>query len=48
MAKKLSINLDQIALEARRSWGSCKPCTRIHRSKKDYNRKDRSWRNDID
>ena len=34
-----------IDLEVRHSWGSCRPYTRIHKSKKAYNRKDWSWRN---
>lgn len=37
------INLNEITLNARRSWGNVKPCTKAFKSKRDYNRKDKSW-----
>ena len=39
--KKISIN--DIQLSTRKSWGNCKPGNKIHKSIKDYNRKDKSW-----
>lgn len=37
------INVNQIALSVRKSWGNCNPVTKIYKSKRDYNRKDKSW-----
>jgi RNase P/RNase MRP subunit POP5 len=37
------INLNEIALNTRRTWGSVKPATKAFKSKRDYNRKDKSW-----
>ena len=42
--KKMTIDLNEIALNTRRSWGEVKPFTRPFKSKKDYNRKDKSWK----
>lgn len=40
--KKLNIN--EIALHTRRSWGMVKPASKAFKSKRDYNRKDKSWK----
>lgn len=45
--KKMIINPNEIALNTRRSWGQVKPFTRPFKSKKDYNRKDKSWKTDF-
>jgi hypothetical protein len=37
------INLNEIALNTRRTWGNVKPGTKVFKSKRDYNRKDKSW-----
>lgn len=39
--KKISIN--DIQLSTRKSWGNCKPMTKVFKSKHEYNRKDKSW-----
>jgi hypothetical protein len=39
-------NINQLALKVRRDWGSVKPGTKVMKSKKDYNRKDKSWMKD--
>jgi hypothetical protein len=39
--KEISIN--EIQLSVRRTWGNCKPMTKVFKSKRDYNRKDKSW-----
>ena len=43
MKKKL-ININEIALNTRRTWGNVKPCVKVFKSKLDYNRKDNSWK----
>ena len=40
---KKTINLNDLALNTRRSWGNVKPGTKAFKSKRDYNRKDKSW-----
>ena len=45
--KKMIINPNEIVLNTRRSWGQVKPFTRPFKSKKDYNRKDKSWKTDF-
>ena len=44
---KVSINLNLIALKIRRDWGKLHPGTKVMKSKKSYNRKDKSWKNEI-
>jgi len=46
--KKHTLNLNEIALNTRRSWGTCNPATKVIQSKKGYNRKDNSWKKDLD
>lgn len=46
--KKLTIDLTDIAIHTRRSWGMVKPTTKAFKSKRDYNRKDKSWKRDQD
>lgn len=43
--KKSSIN--EYALNERRTWVNVNPVTKAFKSKKDYNRHDKSWKNDI-
>ena len=38
---------NEIALSVRRSWGQVNPCQRAFKSKKTYNRKDKSWKTDF-
>ena len=38
------ISITDIQLSVRRSWGNCKPMTKVFKSKRDYNRKDKSWK----
>lgn len=38
-----NINFNDIALNTRKSWGNVKPAARAFKSKRDYNRKDKSW-----
>lgn len=40
--KKISLN--ELAINTRRGWGDVKPISRPFKSKKDYNRKDKSWK----
>ena len=40
--KETSIN--EIQLSLRKSWGNCKPMTKVFKSKRDYNRKDKRWK----
>ena len=40
---KTKIDVNQIALSMRKSWGNCNPVTKVYKSKRDYNRKDKSW-----
>lgn len=40
---KKTINLNEINLNLRRSWGDVNPVTKAFKSKKAYNRKDKSW-----
>ena len=35
----------QSEIKVRRDFGTVKPVNRIHKSKKDYNRHDKSWKN---
>jgi len=42
--KKMTISLNEIALSTRRTWGQLKPATKAFKSKRDYNRKDKSWK----
>lgn len=42
--KKKTININEIALNTRRTWGNVKPCAKVFKSKRDYNRKDNSWK----
>jgi hypothetical protein len=35
---------NEIAISIRRNWGELNPCTRVYKSKKHYNRKDKSWK----
>jgi hypothetical protein len=37
------IDLNKIALTTRRTWGNVKPATKVFKSKRGYNRKDKSW-----
>ena len=37
------IAIADIQLSVRRSWGNCKPGTKIFKSKRTYNRKDKNW-----
>lgn len=46
--KKMTIKMDEIALSTRRTWGDIRPYSRIHKTKKTYNRKDHSWRREED
>jgi hypothetical protein len=41
-----TINVNMLALNVRRTWGNIKPVTKTFKSKKDYNRKDKSWKFD--
>ena len=41
---KKKININEIALNTRRTWGNVKPCAKVFKSKRDYNRKDNSWK----
>lgn len=34
----------QAELKIRRTFGTVKPVSRVHKSKKDYNRHDKSWK----
>ena len=43
MKNTMTINVNEIALKTRRSWGNVKPGTKVFKSKRDYNRKDKSW-----
>lgn len=36
--------INEIALSVRRDWGNVKPFSKAFKSKKDYNRKDKSWK----
>ena len=38
-------NINEIQLHIRRSWGQFKPATKAFKSKRDYNRKNQSWKN---
>lgn len=38
---------NEIALSVRRDWGNVNPCQRVFKSKKAYNRKDKSWKKDF-
>lgn len=38
------LNMNDIMLETRRTWGEVKPYTRVMKSKKAYSRKDKSWK----
>ena len=42
--KKTVADVNEVAINLRRGWGEMRPYCRIHKSKKTYNRKDRSWR----
>ena len=42
--KNKTININEIALNTRRTWGNVKPCAKVFKSKRDYNRKDNSWK----
>lgn len=46
--KKMTISLNEIGLHTRRTWGMIKPATKAFKSKRDYNRKDKSWKQDKD
>ena len=39
-------SVNEAALTIRRTWGELKPVSRPFKSKKDYNRKDKSWKKD--
>lgn len=43
-----TIDLNQLYQSVRRTWGNVKPGTKIEKSKKTYNRKDKSWKCNID
>ena len=45
MKKLPSIN--EIAMNSRRTWGEFKPIQKTFKTKKDYNRKDKSWKKDF-
>ena len=42
--KRKTMNINKIALNTRRTWGNVKPCSKVFKSKRDYNRKDNSWK----
>lgn len=46
--KPMIITLDEIHLGTRKTWGQLKPYSRTFKSKKDYNRRDKSWKKDMD
>jgi hypothetical protein len=35
---------NECAIKSRRSWGELNPASRPFKSKRDYNRKDKSWK----
>ena len=41
---KKTISINEIDLHVRKSWGTVKPCMRVFKSKKTYNRKDKTWK----
>lgn len=45
--KKYVIDPNEIAMNTRRTWGNVKPATKVFKSKKQYDRKDKSWKNDF-
>lgn len=44
---KKTINMNEIMLSARRTWVKVHPGTKAFKSKRDYNRKDKSWMKDV-
>ena len=42
--KKLPTNYEIMA-SIRKTWGNVKPATKVFKSKKTYNRADKSWKN---
>ena len=42
MKKTASVN--EFACNIRRTFSSCKPVTKAFKSKRDYNRRDKSWK----
>ena len=48
MKKKTRVSIcDEIALNVRREWGF-NPCSKAFKSKKVYNRKNTSWKKELD
>jgi hypothetical protein len=50
MSEKMKIktsSMNSLMLASRTTWGNVKPSTKAFKSKRDYNRRDKSWKHDI-